>query len=465
MTDPCHYIDAADLPRVRSVAIYGCGAFGAELLDLLKEERPDLTVPFFIDSAKKGEQNGLPVIPLDDFAAMKPDTADLVLIASYYWEDILAGLTPDLRNKAAIADQRILRKRRIKAGLEPHFPAISIELSTYCDMDCDFCMHRLMPGRNRHMDRDLLFQILDDIHTHNLTREVGLVGFGETLLCPHLDDALERCRELGLISTICTNGLQLTPKRHRELVDHGLNGDLYVSLQNLSAEGFQYRNPKNKKSFEDFYAQILACVGQHMEHGFEHTLTIPLLVAHNDCPVANLWDLPGLIEDTQHHMERFKRLADDLHGLALKHGVDIDIPQAEYEQALSSVHGNAMGGRLLPIGDRLRLYLVPLIHRTPSVMNLMCADRMDTYRFIPGKSTKCPSFGAPQITVNGDLLPCCWIPGDSDEYARHVMGNIRETPILDIIGSKRWQRFFSLGEKGLFPGKICQGCLGTYEKK
>jgi len=118
----------ADLPRHGRVPIYGSGAAAGAVLTRIRAERPDVTVPCLIDSFRRGEAFGLPVILPDDLPGLAGGF-DRILIASAWWRDITATLeqegvtawavaAPALWHKYVFTDEELLRARPMLDAVE-----------------------------------------------------------------------------------------------------------------------------------------------------------------------------------------------------------------------------------------------------------------------------------------------------------------------------------------------------------
>jgi len=110
-----------DLPRNGRVPVYGSGAAAAAVLERIRAERPDVSVPCLVDSFSRGEALGLPLIGREDLPAL-PGGFDLVLVASAWWRDIgtaldedgigpWAAAEPALWHKYVFSDEALLRAR------------------------------------------------------------------------------------------------------------------------------------------------------------------------------------------------------------------------------------------------------------------------------------------------------------------------------------------------------------------
>jgi len=58
------------------------------------------------------------------------------------------------------------------------------------------------------------------------------------------------------------------------------------------------------------------------------------------------------------------------------------------------------------------------------------------------------------ILPNGDVYPCI-------DYPDHIVGNVHETPLMELWNGPRYVRFRRELRKGLFP--ICGRCCALYQ--
>lgn len=87
-----HLLTSADgLGRNSTIALYGAGDFGRQVLAWRQEKRPDLQVACILDTTQSGEAMGLPLVRADEYAKGK-NQVDAILITSHFAADIAAHL-------------------------------------------------------------------------------------------------------------------------------------------------------------------------------------------------------------------------------------------------------------------------------------------------------------------------------------------------------------------------------------
>lgn len=137
------FISLDMLPENGRVAIYGSGAAALAVLECIRAGRPDVTVPFFLDSFNAGEAGGLKVLKKDALPDIQGEY-DYILIASAWWRDIGPGLDEMGVTEWGVASEAMWHKyvyseqdmARAKGGID----AVDAMLAT----EQDKAVYRLM---------------------------------------------------------------------------------------------------------------------------------------------------------------------------------------------------------------------------------------------------------------------------------------------------------------------------------
>ena len=130
-----------------------------------------------------------------------------------------------------------------------------IELTTKCNLDCPFCTRRDMTrGASTDMPLEEYRRILDQAEQCQV-KSLRLYFYGESLLYPHLIEAIQLAQ--GRFEVIlCSNGLLLTERLARQLLDTGLDG-LEFSVTGLSDEVYsQYQGQNRNRKVAEVNANI-----------------------------------------------------------------------------------------------------------------------------------------------------------------------------------------------------------------
>ncbi|QGY39348.1 FkbM family methyltransferase [Pseudodesulfovibrio cashew] len=119
------FITLDRLPENGRVVVYGSGDAAMAVLERIREDRPDVTVPCLLDSFTEGEAGGLPVVRSDNLGTLAGQY-DFILIASAWWRDIAKGLEAAGEAAWGVASQGLWHKyvyteadlARYKGGLD-----------------------------------------------------------------------------------------------------------------------------------------------------------------------------------------------------------------------------------------------------------------------------------------------------------------------------------------------------------
>ncbi len=95
-----------------------------------------------------------------------------------------------------------------------------IELTSHCNLTCDYCVHRNLARVKQHMPLSTFRRALHWVKALGAGSELNLSGIGEPMLWPHWKEGLITLREAfpDLPLVIPTNGLLLTDEKIALLV-------------------------------------------------------------------------------------------------------------------------------------------------------------------------------------------------------------------------------------------------------
>lgn len=115
----CKYLnDLGELAAGARVCLYGAGLGGANFRRLLASERPDVQVVAFVDDAKEGEKDGVPVIGPERLASGF-EGCDQVLVTSAWWREIRRKLLErGIRNHRVVNPRLYFPEHVFAAGEE-----------------------------------------------------------------------------------------------------------------------------------------------------------------------------------------------------------------------------------------------------------------------------------------------------------------------------------------------------------
>ena len=280
--------------------------YGKDVLERLEIYRPDIKIPFLIDSFYSGHKYGFEVIKPESLVNGKMDDFDYILITSSFTEQILETLNSLKVDSILITSRNFFARNVIETLLRKdkgsnYFTSFVIGLTNKCNMSCKFCESTINPriknNRSKQlMDFSLFKQLIDEISHHKMTNHIELVGSGEPLLYPHLLEAIAYCKDKDFLTTTFTNGLLIDTHTYHKLIKAGLDR-LFISLHNLSENSFRYRHAT--MNFDKYFSQIFSPIEYHAKMGISSEIVIRLMFAKKDLLATNLWQLPKIQEDTE----------------------------------------------------------------------------------------------------------------------------------------------------------------------
>ena len=312
-----------------------------------------------------------------------------------------------------------------------------LEVTNRCNLLCETCprtFEDLEPPAD--MSMELFRRIVDQVPD---VRRVVLHGVGEPMLVKHLPDMIRYLKGRGVHVLFNTNGTLLAPRKHREIIDTGLD-ELRVSLDAAEAETFLQVRGK------DMFDRIVRNVG---------AFTNLQSALGADKPLVSLW-LTGL-KETVDQLPEFVRLAARL-GVKEVHLQRLVFDEAGYGLARSESS---------------------LFERTRAEEEAVIADATELGRGLgvlldasgatePGLSLKRQSDDKPwslcrrpwslmYFTAHGRALPCCIAPFSARGYENYTLGNASQQDLMEIWNGPAY-RDFRAALVSDEPPKPCQGC-------
>ncbi len=145
--------------------------------------------------------------------------------------------------------QRVIAKKPELSPIAQNDPVIAnIEITTFCNLKCQFCARSRLKKKNRHMPFDLfrnILALLPNIY------KIVLVGLGEPLLHPQLCDLIQYAKSLKKKVGLVTNAMLLNPEISEQLLKAGLDSiafsldDSDMELSSLVRKGTDFDKVTN----------------------------------------------------------------------------------------------------------------------------------------------------------------------------------------------------------------------------
>lgn len=120
----------------------------------------------------------------------------------------------------------------------PDAKKLYIEVTTACNLNCHTCIRHSWVSPNAFMSMDIFHRIMDSLPGLPQLERVVFTSFGEPLVHPKIFDMIAAIRDYGLEVTLGSNGILLSEKVARKLVDLGVDL-LMVSIDGVKPEVYE----------------------------------------------------------------------------------------------------------------------------------------------------------------------------------------------------------------------------------
>ena len=140
------------------------------------------------------------------------------------------------------------RKQSLAAHLPLDFPlSLNIESTNVCNLDCFFCPRKESSKGIGSMDYALFTRIIDECAERGSLKLINLHKDGEPLAHPRIFDMIRYIADSGAAEEFgfTTNGILLTEKRARKLLDAGLN-KISISIDATSEDAYERSKGRRK---------------------------------------------------------------------------------------------------------------------------------------------------------------------------------------------------------------------------
>jgi MoaA/NifB/PqqE/SkfB family radical SAM enzyme len=312
-----------------------------------------------------------------------------------------------------------------------------LEVTNRCNLLCETCprtFEELEPPAD--MSWELFTRIVDQVP--DIARVV-LHGVGEPMLVKALPRMIRYLKDRGVYVLFNTNGTLLSAKKHRELIDTGLD-ELRVSLDAADAKTFLAVRGKN------FFTRIVRNVQEFTTLQRELGITAPRV---------SLW-LTGL-QETVDQLPAFVRLADtmDVREVYLQRLVFDDAGYG-MARAESSLFESARGRETAAIEEAQRIAADLGIRLDASGATEPGLSLQRQTQAQPWSTCRRP-WSLMYFTAHGRALPCCIAPFAARGYETYTLGDATQQTLREIWNGPAYQAF-----RGALlsdaPPKPCQGC-------
>jgi hypothetical protein len=266
--------------------------------------------------------------------------------------------------------------------------------------------------------------------------------------------------------TVCTNGLHLPVEKYASLLDHGL-GQLQISLHNLSEDGFVHRRPKKSVEYASYFNGICELIEENLSRDTASEIMLFIMISKRSWLSSEIWDMQGIIEETENFIALFQPVHDDISELLYKHagGLECDI-EVIFEEYRKLAEGGASS--IVRLGKRLSMQLVSLdtYRHNHHAMEKMVGESIGKVELIPARSVGCVTIATPFISYDGRLSACCKANRNDISSDKFLIGDFSDGfSSIDITGNEKYKQLLGRLKSHHDPLTYCSNCAGRYHEK
>lgn len=285
----------------------------------------------------------------------------------------------------------------------PPPPAVSIELSTLCNLACPGCHTGtgLLTRRRGLMDTGLAGLIAEELKP--FTRSAWLYYQGEPFMHPALFEIVRLYR--GMNTVISTNGHFLDEENCRKVVTSGLTR-IIISFDGITQDAY----------------------GRYRRNGDLATVmegVVRLAEARRRSRSSVTIEIQFLLGRHNEHQE------DDVRSFAKSEGLMFRVKSMQVPEGMTKEDWMPRNSRRSRYRNEMGV-LVPARSSPSGCLRMW---------------TSCV------ITLDGDIIPCCY-----DKNADHKMGNIREESLGKIWQGERYRAFRTMVMRERSSVEMCRTC-------
>ncbi len=323
-----------------------------------------------------------------------------------------------------------------------------IEPTSRCNLSCHICIRNSWDEPQGHMQEDTFQRLLEGMARLEQKPVVVFGGFGEPLFHPRIVDMVTRVKEVAQRVEIITNGLLVTEQMMEDFIRLQLDV-LWFSVDSLHTDA----NGKPSEllpRIEKLHWLREKVHSRLPETGFVFVATR-----------ANLQEFPALVKSAvRYGIARY--MVTNL----LPYSEDV-CDQTLYERTLDYMESKpSYWSPLIQLprmdwNEDTRQSLYQVLHTRPNA-------RLDNVNLSMAQG-RCPFIegGSLAVSWSGAVSPCLalmhshvsYLNGAPRAVTRHVIGNVRETPLQELWADADHQAFRKRVQDFDFsPCTLCGGC-------
>jgi len=306
-----------------------------------------------------------------------------------------------------------ISKKSFRWGL-PY--SLSVEPTNICNLHCPEC-----PSGNGELTRSRGNILLDDYkkiidESYKYLLNLFLYFQGEPFIYKNIFEMIKYASDKNIYTVTSTNGHFLSKENSQKIVESGLD-KLIVSLDGTTQEVYErYR------------------ISGSLEKVIEGIKNL-IEVKNNLKSKTPFVELQFLVLGTNEHQKN------DF----LKLGKSLNVNSIKLKTA--QIYDYKNGSKFIPKDEKYSRYISQKVSLSHPLTNP---------KYVLKKKLKNSCYrlwNSAVITINGEVLPCCF-----DKNAKHSFGNIKNNSITEVINNDNFKNFANRLLKNKKNIDICRNC-------
>lgn len=327
-----------------------------------------------------------------------------------------------------------------RAAADPgiRFSIFLLELTSHCNMCCDFCPDGIMKRPRGLMDAGLAKKVMRELAGKRMCERVFFHVMGEPLLHPRFDELARHAHECGLKLSLYTNSSLLTEKHIERLLSVPID-NLTLSIQSIDQDSFVLRRA-GRLSYGNYVGGVERFLRMKVERRHPGKVTMHYMVGNvkpgspGGLLIVSKEQAEGVIRKWQAF---FRGL--DPEGAARAAAPPVSLADVE---------------RDYPVYPGVVLFLKAAHHWAGAMVQV-------GYEFRPSESGYCAAIsggaaaGTFAVLWNGAVTYCC-----NDYEGTLALGNANEQTIEEIYAGPKAAAIRENAARGRLIHPTCQRCMG-----
>lgn len=315
---------------------------------------------------------------------------------------------------------------------------LNLELTNYCNFNCDYCSARISKRKKQFMDYRLAKRIIHEAAREKFFDSISFTSLGEPLLHPQAIEIIREAKRIGYITFLATNGSLLNRELILKLIKIKLDF-LVLGINASCRQEFQLRH--SNLNFENYLSIIKIAVKKFMN--YQNIKLILSYITTQGLMVPHRLEMLSVDRQKRRIIRFWKRYLQQINKTEYSKKVENNKFVTTYQLPLDFE------------GEIYRIFSNVYIRFKCLEINIVPLFKKEILSTNINFMTFCPSIEREfTILSNGECTFCC----QNDFDARLKLGNIRNKTIKEVLYGKKSLILKNLNSKKHLGANFCQLC-------